>query len=240
MFTLCCNKFTLSTWSFVVLEYKSACCTRSLSFIIMTHHVWLAPFTCVISGPTGSGKRVFVHRLIKHAKTVISPSPDRILYCYGAYQQMFSEMEGVEFNEGLPSLGEFNGEKPTLVIIDDLMHETNDVVTKLFTRVSHHTNTSVIFIMQNLFHADKETRTITLNAQYLVLFKNVRDKSQIAHLSRQMYPGNSKHMIESYIDSTSEPYSYLFIDLKPNTDDKHRLKGCIFPDDKHNYVYIPK
>ena len=149
-------------------------------------------------------------------------------------------MEGVEFNEGLPSLSEFNGEKHTLVIIDDLMHETNDVVTKLFTRVSHHTNTSVIFITQNLFYADKETRTITLNAQYLVLFKNVRDKSQIAHLSRQMYPGNSKHMIESYIDSTSEPYSYLFIDLKPNTDDKHRLKGCIFPDDKHNYVYVPK
>ena len=199
----------------------------------MAYHVWLAPFTCVISGPTGSGKSVFVQRLLKHAKTVIAPPPDRILYCYGAYQQMFSKMEDVEVNEGLPSLDEFNGEKHTLVIIDDLMHETNDVVSKLFTRISHHTNTSVIFITQNLFHADKETRTITLNAQYLVIFKNVRDKSQIAHLSRQMYPSNSKHMVESYIDATSEPYSYLIVDLKPNTEDKHRLKGCIFPDDKH-------
>src|SRR3989441_12466631 len=176
----------------------------------MTHHAWSAPFTCTISGPTGSGKSVFVQRLLKHAKTVIDPSPERILYCYGVYQKIFSQFEGVEFNEGLPSLDEFDGKKHTLVIIDDLMHETNDVVTKLFTRVSHHTNTSVIFITQNLFHADKETRTITLNAQYLVLFKNVRDKSQIAHLSRQMYPGNSKHMVEAYTDSTSEPYSYLF------------------------------
>ena len=225
---------------FVVLEYKSACCARALSFIIMTHHVWTAPFTCVISGPTGSGKSVFVQRLLKHARTVIEPSPERILYCYGAYQQMFSEMEGVEFNEGIPSLDEFDGKKRTLVIIDDLMHETSVVVSKLFTRVSHHTNTCVIFITQNLFHADKETRTITLNAQYLVLFKNVRDKSQIAHLSRQMYPGNSKHMIESYTDATSEPYSYLFVDLKPNIDEKHRLKACIFPDDKNNYVYVPK
>src|SRR6267154_1391277 len=225
---------------FVVFEYKSVCHARVLSFIIMTHHTWQAPFTSVISGPTGSGKTVLVKRLLNHAMTVIQPTPERILYCYGAYQQMFAEMQGVEFNEGLPSLDEFDGAKCTLVIIDDLMHETNVIVSKLFTRVSHHTNTSVIFITQNLFHADKETRTITLNAQYLVLFKNVRDKSQIAHLSRQMYPNNSKHMVESYIDATSEPYSYLFVDLKPNTNEKHRLKSNIFPDDIHNYVYTPK
>jgi dGTP triphosphohydrolase len=149
-------------------------------------------------------------------------------------------MEGIEFNEGIPSLDEFEGGKQSLVVLDDLMHETNDVVTKLFTRLSHHTNTSVIYITQNLFHAGKETRTITLNAQYLVLFKNVRDKSQIMHLSRQMYPGKSKHMVEAYTDATNEPYSYLFVDLKPNTDEKHRLKACIFPDDEHNYVYAPK
>ena len=206
----------------------------------MTFHRWLAPFTCVISGPTGSGKSVFVQRLLKHAKTVIDPPPERIIYCYGVYQEIFAKMEGVEFNEGLPPLEEFNGNRHSLVIIDDLMHETNDVVTKLFTRLSHHTNTSVIFITQNLFHAGKETRTITLNAQYLVLFKKVRDNSQIAHLSRQMYPGKAKHMVEAYTDATCLPYSYLFVDLKPNADERHRLKACIFPDDTYNYVYCSK
>ena len=141
----------------------------------------------------------------------------------------------------MPSLEEFkDGSKHSLVILDDLLHETNEIVTKLFTRLSHHTNTSVIYITQNLFHAGKETRTITLNAQYLVLFKNVRDKSQIAHLARQMYPGNARHMVEAYTDATGEPFTYLFIDLKPNTDEKHRLKACIFPDDAYNYVYGPK
>src|ERR1700743_3332712 len=102
----------------------------------MTHYTGLAPFTCVVSGPTGSGKSVFVQRLLKHAQTVISPPPERILYCYGGYQEIFSEFNGVEFNEGLPSLDEFEKRRHTLVIIDDLMHETNDVVTKLFTRGS--------------------------------------------------------------------------------------------------------
>jgi len=179
------------------------------AFIIMTHHMWIAPFTCVISGPTSSGKSVFVRRLLKHVKTIVDPPPGRILYCYGVYQKIFSEMEDVEFNEGLPSLDQFDGTNNSLVIIDDLMHETNDVVSKLFSRVSHHTNTSVIFITQNIFHPSKETRTIALNTQYLVLFKSVRDKSQIAYLARQIYPTRSKHMVEAYTDATSEPYSYL-------------------------------
>lgn len=206
----------------------------------MMHHTWLAPFTCVISGPTGSGKSVFVQRLLKHAKAVIEPPPERILYCYGAYQEMFSKIEGVEFKEGLPSPDEFDGKEHSLVIIDDLMHETNAVVSKLFTKGSHHTNTCVIYITQNIFNQNKETRNIALNTQYLVLFKNVRDKLQITYLARQMYPANPKHMIESYTDATSEPYSYLFVDLKPNAIESHRLKACIFPDDEHNYVYVPK
>ena len=206
----------------------------------MPHHTWLAPFTCVISGPTGSGKSVFVQRLLKHAKTIIEPPPERILYCYGAYQEIFSKFEGVEFKEGLPSLDEFDGRKHSLVIIDDLMHETNSVVSKLFTRGSHHTNTCVIYITQNIFNQNKETRNIALNTQYLVLFKNVRDKSQITYLARQMYPSNPKHMIEAYTDATNEPYSYLFVDLKPNAEETHRLKACIFPDDEYNYVYVPK
>src|SRR2546425_6763331 len=163
MFTLCCNKIYCT--NLVVLDYKRVCTTRSLSFIIMTHHVWLAPFTCVISGPTGSGKSVVVQRLLKHAKTVIAPPPDRILYCYGVYQQMFSKMKDVEFNEGLPSLDEFNGDKHTLVIIDDLMHETNDVVTKLITRVSHHTNTSVLHYTK---HISPQQRKQDDHAQYTV------------------------------------------------------------------------
>ena len=205
----------------------------------MTHHTWFAPFTCVISGPTGSGKSVFVQRLLKHAKAVISPPPERILYCYGAYQEMFSKIEGVEFKEGLPSLDEFDGGN-SLVIIDDLMHETNSVVSKLFTKGSHHTNTCVVYITQNIFNPNKESRNIALNTQYLVLFKNVRDKSQISYLARQMYPSSPKYMIEAYTDATNEPYSYLFVDLKPNADEKHRLKACIFPHDDYNFVYVPK
>jgi len=40
----------------------------------------------------------------------------------------------------------------------------------------------VLLLTQNLFHQDTNSRDISLNAKYLVLFKNVRDKKQFLYL----------------------------------------------------------
>ena len=197
------------------------------------------PFTCIVAGPSGSGKTVFTTRLIENAKVLIEPAPDRILWCYGIYQTFFNDLKNVEFHEGLPNLDNFDGKQRTLLILDDLMHETDDRVSQIFTRVSHHKNVSVLYLTQNLFYGSKQNRTMNLNSHYLVLFKNARDATQISHLAGQMYPGISKFMIESYRDATSKPFSYLLVDLKPDTEDRFRLRSNIFPGETH-YVYLSK
>jgi len=73
-------------------------------------------------------------------------------------------MPNVELIEGLPDSKNFDGSKPTLIIIDDLMNETNRSVPELFTKGSHHHNLSIIHIVQNLFNQNKGHRTISLNA----------------------------------------------------------------------------
>jgi len=45
----------------------------------------------------------------------------------------------------------FDGRQPTLLIIDDLMSETNQLVEDIFTKISHHRNISVIYMTQNVF-----------------------------------------------------------------------------------------
>jgi len=170
---------------------------------------------------------------------MIDPSPNKIVYCYGEYQQLFCRYPRVDFHQGLPDLTDFDGSEPTLLIIDDLMHETNETVVNLFTKGSHHRNVSVMYLAQNLFPKNKFARTISLNAHYMILFKNPRDASQFANLARQMYPGKSKFAVEAYIDSTREPYSYLLVDLRPEQDDDLRLRTNIFPGETH-YVYVAK
>ena len=197
--------------------------------------VWQHPFNAIVAGPSGSGKTYFVLKFIENANRVIDPPPRKILYCYGAYQDIFNKLPQVEFHEGLP--GHTALTPRTLVIIDDLMSEADQRVTDIFTKHSHHRDVSVMFLTQNIFY--KGARTMSLNAHYLVLFKNPRDASQITFLSRQIFPLESKFMIEAYKDATSNPYTYLVIDLKPATDDKMRLRSGVFPDDTH-YVYTPK
>ena len=162
--------------------------------------------------------------------------PKNIIYCYGSYQPLFNTMKNVTFEEGLPS--NLNTVTNALIIVDDLMSELagDSRLSSLFTKGSHHRNLSIIFIVQNIFHQGKEMRNINLNSHYLTLYKNPRDKSQIMHLARQMCPGKTKAFQEIFNDATSKPYSYLFVDLRPESDDRMRMRTGIFPPDEH-YVY---
>ena len=95
-------------------------------------------------------------------------------------------------------------------------------------------------LVQNLFHKNKESRTISLSSQYIVVFKNPRDASQMSHLARQMYPGRVEFVQEAFKEGTSVPYGYLLVDLKQDTPEDMRLRTTIFPDDGVQYMYLPK
>jgi hypothetical protein len=81
---------------------------------------------------------------------------------------------------------------------------------------------------------------MSLNSHYIVMFKNPRDAHQISILGRQMHPGKSRFLVEAFKDATAKPYGYLLIDLKPDTDEKYRIRTNIFPDDARHYVYVAK
>jgi hypothetical protein len=63
----------------------------------------------------------------------------------------------------------------------------NPKIAKIFTKASHHMNLSVIFLSQNLFLQGRQTRTISLNSQFIAIFKNPRDRAQFSYLSIQIY-----------------------------------------------------
>ena len=201
---------------------------------------WKHPFTCIVAGPTGCGKTTFVARLLRNAPSMINPAPEHVTWYYGEWQSAYENLDipNVRLEQGLPTV--FDTGKRNVVVLDDLMAETDGRVTDLFTKKSHHSNTSVIYLVQNLFPKHKESRTISLNAQYMVVFKNPRDASQVTHLAKQMYPGCVKFVQDAFKDATSVPYVYLLVDLKQDTPEDMRLRIIILPDDTVQYVYVPK
>ena len=170
---------------------------------------------------------------------MIDPSPVRVTWYYGEWQSAYENLDIPNLHlEGLPT--SFDASKRNIVVLDDLMAETDERVTNLFTKKSHHCNTSVIYLVQNLFPKNKESRTISLNSQYIVVFKNPRDVSQMTTLAKQMYSGRVKFVQEAFADATSTPYGYIFVDLKQDTPEDLRLRMSMLPDDAVQYVYMPK
>ena len=135
----------------------------------------------------------------------------------------------IRFIKGIPDNLEeenfINPNQPNLLILDDVIQEanSNDQIGSLFLRGSHHRNLSVILISQNLFHQGKQSRNISLNVHYILLFHNPRDLTQVNTLARQMYPGKSQQFLRKYRDIVCKPHASALIDLKPNTSEGDRI-----------------
>ena len=95
--------------------------------------IWKHPFTCVIAGPTGCGKTMWVREFLKFKSMMMEPVPYEVVWCYGEWQAAYEEMKDVTFMEGLPQPQSWSDGKPRLIILDDLMSEADGRVTKLFT-----------------------------------------------------------------------------------------------------------
>lgn len=209
---------------------------------------WQHPWTSLICGPTGCGKTVFVRKFLRNLPAMSNVAFDRIVFYYGDSLDpdtaaLQNSTVHIHFCEGLPQPDDYSNDNhlKKLLIIDDLMRESsNNTVVDLFTKGSHHKNISVMFITQNIFHQGRGQRDISLNANYIVIFKNPRDRAQIQHLARQVYPENPKFLSEAYHDATSQPHGYLLLDLKQSTPDEYRCRTTIFPDDQQIQVYVPK
>lgn len=211
------------------------------------HSTLQHPFSMVVSGPSNSGKTHFVSQLIENADKIFSVKIHNFVYIYSVWQPMFDQLLKIRpfnFIQGIPASLADDTILPVsannLLILDDLMNEAsnNIEVQNVFTQYVHHRNLSCIYLMQNLFIQGKASRTISLNTNYMVIFKNSRDNYQISLLARQMYPGNVQYFLQAFKDATSRPYGYLLIDFKAMTPDCFRLRTDILSDTP--VVYIPK
>ena len=91
---------------------------------------------------------------------------------------------------------------------------------------------SVIYLAHNIYQKSPSARTISLNTQYYILFKNHRDVQQIQHFGRQMYGNKSGFFNKAYQLATARAWGYLVVDLNSKTeDDKLRLRSNIFPNE---------
>ena len=170
----------------------------------------------MVFGPSRSGKTYWVADLLLTRNARIDAHIPKVRYCYAHWQEKYENMkyqtDGISFHQGLSSSDEIEEMSDGLIVIDDLVNDAVKDASMLstFTEGSHHKNISIVFIMQNIFHKGSHTRTMSINTQYIVFFKNPRDEQQIQTLARQVFGRNSEKLMSFYRQETNKLF-WIFI-----------------------------
>lgn len=199
------------------------------------------PFRAMVVGSTGAGKTEWVAQLLQQRNRMFSEKFDKIYFCSKHHSSVPDEIRHiVNFHKGLPSEQMTNNpeRKPVLIIIDDLMEGlASDQISQLFLN-GRHVNLSAILISQMLFPKQRFSREISLNSNYITLFPNPRDMSQIGYFARQVFPTNPTAFKECFYKNTDKDYSYFFFDFTPNrTSSSSRFYQDIFSETPTTFIY---
>ena len=210
--------------------------------------VW--PYSLLLCGPTECGKTTWIIELLRHHDELCTHAPKKLIWIYGVEQpDLFETIRKIwlprqcEFVDGCPddllTRLEQMSDRSSLCIFDDVMDEvsSNSTASKLFTRGRSHLGCSLVLMLQNIFPKGTQSRTISINAQYQVLFRNPRDSLQISILARQLCPLNSKDFLEIYKRATQRPYGYLFCCFTQSCPDEIRYRTNVLPDEHPSIVY---
>ena len=158
-----------------------------------------------------------------------------MVFCYSHWQDKYDELQRTvpttEFHRGLPSAKMMTSLRNGIIILDDLMEQAvkDPNIMSIFTEGNHNKNISVIFLMQNMYQKGAHTRTMSMNTQYMVLFKNARDQTQIRTLAMQMFPADWRDFLKYYDEETSKPYEHVILDFHPSTQSSDRIVKAHHP-----------
>ena len=105
---------------------------------------WKHPFTCIVAGPTGCGKTMFVARLLRNASTMIITRTRFVVLrgmAISVRESRHTKLAPEQYillclhlEEGLQRLTSFDASKRNILVLDDIMAETDERVTNLFTK----------------------------------------------------------------------------------------------------------
>ena len=185
--------------------------------ISLDDFAFVHPFTCIVSGPSGSGKSVHVQNILNDSQYIVKNlkvSP-KVLWIYGVWQKLYDQVLDIDIDYQSSMPDEQSFKDNDIIIFDDLKNEmrNDEMLSKAFTKYSHHFETSVFFITQNLFLKSAHFRDASLSSHYMILFNNRRDQSQTMALGRQLYPQDGTMFMEVYNDATKERFGYIRVSL---------------------------
>ena len=205
-------------------------------------------FKIFVCGPSRCGKTVFIKDLLQNIPSITKQNISKVIYVYKVWQQIFEDMklqglvhfflreeENIVEKIKKLSFGEYS-----LVIFDDLINsKILEEISNLFVVDGRHSNYSMIFTSQRMFVNNEYFRQISNNCDYIVVFKNPRNYSEIRTLAQQLTP-ISLDLLEIYTKATKDPFTYLLINLTQECNEDVKFLSHLFDYDHYVKTYVKK
>ena len=205
-------------------------------------------FKIFVCGPSRCGKTVFIKDLLQNIPSITKQNISKVIYVYKVWQHIFEDMklqglvhfflreeENIVEKIKKLSFGEYS-----LVIFDDLINsKILEEISNLFVVDGRHSNYSMIFTSQRMFVNNEYFRQISNNCDYIVVFKNPRNYSEIRTLAQQLTP-ISLDLLEIYTKATKDPFTYLLINLTQECNEDVKFLSHLFDYDHYVKTYVKK
>jgi hypothetical protein len=218
------------------------------------YYEFQTPLRMLIVAPSGSGKTYRLFKIIEYARKMFdNPRQfDNVIYYYSTWTSTFTDYNHLvsEWVNKLPTEEEFvskmnkyQDKDGCVMIFDDFMAEMTYDIVNIYTKYSRNKNTSVITLWQDLFPKGKKKiseicRTLSLSATDIIIFKNIRDKTQFRYFAKQFMPDRFRELTVKFNQVTNQPYSYLWFDIRNLTDNKFRVLSHVCLDEWPMHVYV--
>lgn len=195
--------------------------------------IFRLPARITIAGASGSGKSFICSKLINFYKhkfrkiIVVGTKLENLDGQKVEYKTQYNPFEDDDMVENT------NNDLQTLIVYDDVLLDTKcmKAAGETFMR-GRHLNLSVVFICQNIYHADKMLRLITLNSTHIFLLR-MRDINQVSCFGRSFLSSDSvKNFTLLYRKIVmKQQFSYILIDFTQAFDDVLTIRSHLFGSD---------
>lgn len=181
-----------------------------------------------------SGKSTLCKKIVQNKDRLFTKPPSLIIWVYNeenSVDEELRERSDIIFTKELSDIYTYlDGETTILVILDDRttnLLQNNKEVIKLFVQTVHHFKLIFVLVIHAIFI--KDLRLANLQTNYLLITKNIRDKSSILALSYQISPLAPKLIYSAYeYTIRDKKFADFCICLHPNDHEKTRFRSSVF------------
>ena len=188
--------------------------------MITFHH----PSNILIVGPSGSGKTTCALSIIK--KQLLNPFPEKIYFLYNIKQDFMQDYPQITFVQGL-NLDVIGTDKSSkLLVIDDLMLQTNKELGEQFIVKTRHLNCTTIFLTHELYRNHEMHRLISNNTHYFIILASRRQAADVRRIGRQLEI--PERVLSGYKYAVSKPFANLCISVHTFSPEQLTVSTDIF------------